>query len=197
MRLNSNDSPLNGAQIEAFRHALHSAFYNRESLEEFLLIQLDWHFGDLTAKDNFKRELFYLVKNVDEEGKSAELLHGACLWRPTNVALAMFSQQFGLLPAPSANDVFQASLFRSFASFYDLSCLLHVFQPRRATVLYPCYIVSKSVQTIWHISSTATSHLTSCRTLPLQPNSATIFLSLLKRSYNTSQISSPRQKSPR
>jgi hypothetical protein len=109
MRLNSDDRRLSGAQIEGFRQALHDAF-ERESFVDFLCIQLDKSIDDLAAKDTYPHELRNVIKHLDEQGESAELLQGARLWRPKNLALAMFAQQFGLMPAPSLTDVFESAI---------------------------------------------------------------------------------------
>jgi hypothetical protein len=109
MRLNSSGRRLSGAQIESFRSALHDAF-DRDSFVDFLCIQLDKNIDDLTAKDTYPYELRNVIKRLDEQGQSAALLQGACLWRPTNAALAMFAQQFGLMPTPAITEVFESKV---------------------------------------------------------------------------------------
>ncbi|HEY1353135.1 MAG TPA: trypsin-like peptidase domain-containing protein [Ktedonobacteraceae bacterium] len=109
MRLNSSGRRLSGAQIENFRSALHDAF-DRDSFVDFLCIQLDKNIDDLTAKDTYPHELRNIIKRLDEQDQSAALLQGACLWRPTNAALAMFAQQFGLMPTPAITEVFESKV---------------------------------------------------------------------------------------
>lgn len=109
MRLNSDGHRLSGAQIDKFRAALHDAF-DRESFVDFLSIQLDKSIDDLTARDTYLHELRNIIRHLDEQDESAELLQGARLWRPRNVALALFAQHFGLMPAPSLTDVFESKI---------------------------------------------------------------------------------------
>lgn len=110
MRLNSNNLPLSGKQVDDFRLALREAFSERASFDDFLFIQFNQHIGDLSPECPFPQQLLHIIKNVDEDGWSAELLQAACLWRPLDIALATFAQQFGLMPTSSVQEVFESKV---------------------------------------------------------------------------------------
>lgn len=111
MRLNRNNQPLKGEQIDAFRQALHNAFFTRDSFKEFLLIQLDRNFEDLTPSADFPTEILNVIRKADEQDWSANLLHGACLWRRQNAALHAFAQKFGLTLFPATDTPLSAEAF--------------------------------------------------------------------------------------
>lgn len=110
MRLNRDDRPLEGVQLQSLRNALRDAFFQRERFAEFLHIQLNKRLGDIAPDSDYLQQILSVVDKADEEGWSAELLQGACLWRPHNAVLAMFAQQFGLMPTTSITEVFESKV---------------------------------------------------------------------------------------
>ena len=110
MRLNAQDERLQGKQIQDFRDALLDAFFSKATFRDFLLFQLNKRIEHITDGKNLSIDITSVIERADEEAWGSRIIQAARIWRPYNLALLVFSQQFGLAPTFASLNVFESKV---------------------------------------------------------------------------------------
>ena len=86
----TDSSRLFGAQKEALRDALMSAFYNRDELDQLLTFRLNRSLDEVAGPGNLKAVTLAVIKAAEGEGWTDALIRKAHEYRPNNPSLQGF-----------------------------------------------------------------------------------------------------------